>query len=291
MDVTVLMKHPSVYEYSMRATLFSQSHASTKISEVGRAGLLTFTCKCVKILGLACGPKNAGDISSTDPGLCNSQKEPFNTFARAAFPRITAKPAEPTVSTPFESFAMLFTKVLYPLLAVFGVASLAFASPIAEPAAGGIEIRQANSVLDVVQGLQSAVAPIVSQLEQAATTGQDPTALLGELRDVFTSSTSNVKNLKASPSSFATADITAIVSIVLNIFLDVVVVLGKFPILSVVVSANVDVFLSAFLSALNAASPGIATQIGKGIPGANVSVFVVLQLVAVIRILGITIIL
>ncbi|CAL1710640.1 unnamed protein product [Somion occarium] len=179
---------------------------------------------------------------------------------------------------------MLFTKVLYPLLAVVGIASIAFASPIAEPAPAEIESRQTASALSALQSLQSAVAPIVTQLNQAAATGQDPTPLLNELRTVFTSSTSDIKKIPRK--SVAKADVTAVVSISLNIFLDIILVLGKFSIINVILSANIDVFLNAFLSALDVASPGVAAQIGKGIPSSHFGLLVVLRLVAVINILG-----
>lgn len=45
---------------------------------------------------------------------------------------------------------------------------------------------------------------------------------------------------------------------------DIILVLGKFSIINVILSANIDVFLNAFLSALDVASPGVAAQIGKG---------------------------
>lgn len=65
---------------------------------------------------------------------------------------------------------MLFSKVLLPLFAVFGFATVAFASPVAEPApVTELETRDAqavSSVMSALQELQNNVAPIVSQLSK-----------------------------------------------------------------------------------------------------------------------------
>ena len=55
-------------------------------------------------------------------------------------------------------------------------------------------------------------------LDQAAATGQDPTPHLNNLRDVFTASTNNIKKLNRN-TVVAKADVTAVISISLNIFL------------------------------------------------------------------------
>ena len=67
---------------------------------------------------------------------------------------------------------MLFSKLLFPLVALFGFATVAFATPIAEPApVAEIETRDAqaagvSSVMSALQELQNNVAPIVSSLSR-----------------------------------------------------------------------------------------------------------------------------
>ncbi|KAK7689581.1 hypothetical protein QCA50_007373 [Cerrena zonata] len=186
---------------------------------------------------------------------------------------------------------MLFSKLFVPLVAIFGFATVAFATPIAEPAPlAELETRDtqatgATGVMSALQELQAAVSPIVSQLSQAAATGQDPTPLLNNLRDTFTTHTTNIKKFSKN-TVVAKADVTAVVSISLNIFLSIILVLGKFSIISVILSAHVDVFLSTFFTALDVVAPGVAAAVGAGIPSANVGLLVVLRLVAVINIFG-----
>ena len=67
---------------------------------------------------------------------------------------------------------MLFSKLLFPLVALFGFATVAFATPIAEPApVAELETRDAqaagvSSVMSALQELQNNVAPIVSSLSK-----------------------------------------------------------------------------------------------------------------------------
>ncbi|KAI0073845.1 hypothetical protein K474DRAFT_135037 [Panus rudis PR-1116 ss-1] len=182
---------------------------------------------------------------------------------------------------------MLFTKVLYPVLALFSVSSIAFAKPLPEAsvaAVADIEARQSTDVLSTVKNLQTTVAPIVDQLNQAAATGKSPSALINELQTAFSGATKTLSGAKKN--SLTTADVTATISVSLKLFLDVIIVLGKFSFIDVIIDGNVDVFLNAFISILDTTHPGIAAAIGKGIPSANLVLLINLRLVAVINILG-----
>lgn len=66
---------------------------------------------------------------------------------------------------------MFFSKLFYPLLAIAGIAGVAFAIPVAAPVAEAVvekrvdvEVRQLDSVLGILNGLTSELAPILSSI-------------------------------------------------------------------------------------------------------------------------------
>ncbi|KAK7692766.1 hypothetical protein QCA50_004399 [Cerrena zonata] len=172
-------------------------------------------------------------------------------------------------------------KLLFPVLAIFSVATTAFASPTVVDVAK----RQSSDVVSELQSFQSTVTPLIAQLSQAAATGSNTDPALSQLTSAFTGSTSFFKSKKAG--IIADVDVVVVADIGVDVVAALVVALSKFSVLNLFVGAKVDVFLSAWLSALEVLHPGIAPKIGKGLPTADLSIFVTLKLLLSAKVLAI----
>ncbi|KAJ3481505.1 hypothetical protein NLI96_g7611 [Meripilus lineatus] len=157
------------------------------------------------------------------------------------------------------------------------IASLAFAGPIAEPAE--LEARQTNA-LSSIQSLQSTVSPLVTQLNQAATSRKDPTAVVNQIQAAFQDATQSLNGATLAKTNNAAAIDASVIVIA-----DIVVALGRFAFIDVDLTAKVDAFVSAFVSAVDKTSPGIGAKIGAAIPAIDVNLFVVLNLILSVKVL------
>ncbi|KAK7677874.1 hypothetical protein QCA50_019186 [Cerrena zonata] len=185
-------------------------------------------------------------------------------------------------------------KLIFPVFAAFSIAATAFASPAVAPVGvADIAKRQSTDVVNDLQSFQSTVTPLIDQLSQAAATGSNTDSSFNQLTSAFTDSTNHFKGKK--PGVIADVDVVIVVDVVVDIVLKLVVVISKFPLLDVFLNGKVDVFLSAWLSALEVLHPGIGPKVGKGIPTAGLSIFALLKLVlsakvlAIVDILGIVV--
>jgi len=171
---------------------------------------------------------------------------------------------------------MLFGKFLLPVLGLFSAASFAVATPFAS--SNAIESRAADAVnvLSLVQGLDSSLTSILNSQQKT-----DANTIVSQLESTFNGVTANIKQ-----ATLAKADVKATISVSINIFVSLLAILTKFSILDLVLGARIDVFIGAFISALEVFSPGIGSLIGAGIPSIHLSIFVSLRLLISIRILG-----
>lgn len=118
---------------------------------------------------------------------------------------------------------------------------------------------------------------LVWNIDQAATSRKDPTALVDQLQTAFQSSMNNLNGASLAKTSNAvvidaSVNIIAVFTILPDIFLiypadavrmkDIVVALGRFAVVDVDLSVRVDAFVSAFVSALDKTSPGLGAEIG-----------------------------
>ncbi|KAH8107158.1 hypothetical protein BXZ70DRAFT_1004031 [Cristinia sonorae] len=190
---------------------------------------------------------------------------------------------------------MLFSKFITPLIALMSI-GVAIASPVAEPApapaaveardlhARAIEARQLDSILGIVQGLESTVTPILASLTSATGAGQDVTGIIGELVSAITGATSSLGGLGGgTPLGLGSA--TAVVTVVIQIIVSIVGVLGNLSVAANLL-AQVDAVLGPFLTTLNSLIPGVTGLIGSGLPGASLIPLALSQLTSVIGILG-----
>ncbi|KAH8101728.1 hypothetical protein BXZ70DRAFT_72071 [Cristinia sonorae] len=174
---------------------------------------------------------------------------------------------------------MLFSKFILPVVGFFAVASLTVASPVAAEAA--VEARAADTadatnVLSLVQGLNSDLNNMLNGQSR-----MDANTAVSQLETMVNGAVTNIKKAK-----LAKADVHATVLVSINIIVSIIAILGKFSIIDLILAARVDVFIGAFISALEPFSPGIGSLIGAGIPSVNLGIFVFLRLVISIRILG-----
>ncbi|THH26643.1 hypothetical protein EUX98_g7541 [Antrodiella citrinella] len=175
---------------------------------------------------------------------------------------------------------MLFSQFILPVFGMFSIASFAVGTPVSPSVA--IEARAADatdatSVLSLVQGLESTLTNMLNI--QPETTNAN--SMLSQLESTFNGVTANVKT-----ATLAQADVHATISVSINIIVTLIAIINKFSILDLVLGARVDVFLGAFVSALEVFSPGIGSLIGAGIPTVSLGIFVSLRLVISINILG-----
>ncbi|KAI0071237.1 hypothetical protein K474DRAFT_1669215 [Panus rudis PR-1116 ss-1] len=180
------------------------------------------------------------------------------------------------------------TKLLYPILAVASIASSAFALPATATAAVQLATRQADGPVSDLQTFQSTVSPLIDQLTQAAATSQDPSPIVDNISSAFADHSNSFKSKygKHSPAT-VDLDVDLFVSVAVDIVVKLVVALSKFSVLDVLVKAKVDAFLSVWIKALAVVYADIGVKIGKGIPGADISLFAVLKLVLSAKVLAI----
>ncbi|TCD68931.1 Aminopeptidase 2 mitochondrial [Steccherinum ochraceum] len=189
---------------------------------------------------------------------------------------------------------MLFTKSIA-LFVGFMSIGVAFANPVPEAAPAVVEVRELKSrelearqlgdILGVVQGLESSLVPILTSLTSAATAGNDVTGIIGDLVSTITGVTSTLTGLGSGAGPISLASATAIVTVVINIIVSLVGVLGKLS-LSADILAQIDAVLSPFLTVLNGLVPGLSGAVGSGIPGLDLISLALSQLLSVINLLG-----
>ncbi|KAI0071238.1 hypothetical protein K474DRAFT_1712638 [Panus rudis PR-1116 ss-1] len=175
---------------------------------------------------------------------------------------------------------MFFSKFIYSVFAVASIATVGFASPVAQPA-GELTARQSSDAVSEIESFQSTISPLIDQLTQAAATGADPTPSVNQLSSAFGSSTDSF-NKKSGV--LVDADAVVFVDVAVDIVAKLVIALAKVR-LNLVVDAKVDLFLSAWLTALDKFHPGVALQIGKGIPKADISLFASVKLLLSAKVL------
>ncbi|KAI0790947.1 hypothetical protein C8Q75DRAFT_732572 [Abortiporus biennis] len=190
---------------------------------------------------------------------------------------------------------MLFSKVFFPVLAVFGFASSVFAAPAPvaapEPAAvvvrNEIEARQLPDLAGILSTLESTIGPILSQIESTVLNNgaaSEISDLLGELTSAISDATSSIGAL--GPASIALASAGAVIAVVINIILTIVVTLSGLPILNLVLNAQLDSFVSNLLTSLEKVVPGASTAVGSGLPVSSLGLLSVLQLLNSVNLLG-----
>ncbi|THH33906.1 hypothetical protein EUX98_g307 [Antrodiella citrinella] len=153
---------------------------------------------------------------------------------------------------------MLFTKLTAPFVAFMSI-GIAFANPVPEPAAlevreiktRDVEARQLSSILGIVTGLESTIAPILTDLTSTASTGGDVTNIIGELVSAITSVTSS---LGSSTGGIDLGSAPAVVTVSST---------------SLYLLASVDAALGPLLNILGSLIPGILGLIGSGLPFAS----------------------
>ncbi|KAI0079446.1 hypothetical protein K474DRAFT_619358 [Panus rudis PR-1116 ss-1] len=109
---------------------------------------------------------------------------------------------------------MFFSKFFYSVFAVASIATMGFASPVAQPA-GELVARQSSDAVSELQSFQSTVSPLLDQLTQAAATGADPTAVVNQLASAFSSSTDSFNKKKSG--IIADVDVVVFVDVAVDV--------------------------------------------------------------------------
>ncbi|KAI0794887.1 hypothetical protein C8Q75DRAFT_803734 [Abortiporus biennis] len=164
---------------------------------------------------------------------------------------------------------MFFSKIFFPVVAILGVATSAFASPVAPPVNELVE--RATTVTSDLQTFKNTVTPMINSFSGSS-------ADVNALATVFADITA-----KINVDVFVSADISVVLDLALSIIVDLLVKLDIN--IDINISAKIDVFLSAFIGALDKKHSGLAKSIGAGIPVIDLNIFVLLDLVLSAKVL------
>ncbi|KAL4248937.1 hypothetical protein ABKN59_007431 [Abortiporus biennis] len=168
---------------------------------------------------------------------------------------------------------MFFSKLAFTGLALLGVATSAFASPVAAPEpAAELATRADSQLVTDLKSFQTTVEPLISSFGGAP-------ADVDVLATVFADITA-----KVNVDVFVVADIDVVLDIVVDVVVKLVAKLGIFLNLNVNLSAQIDAFVSAFITAFDQKQPGFGKSVGAQIPiSIDLNIFVTLRLVLIAK--------
>jgi len=178
--------------------------------------------------------------------------------------------------------AMFFSKLILPFFAILGFVAVASASPVATR-----ELVARTVSSDAVVELQTfdtAVVAALVTLDADIKAKVDLTASITVLADLFVAS-KNSYNAKGS-NIIVSADVGVFASVSVDVVAKVLASIKLISVLDLTAFAQIDVFLSAWLTALAHVSVGVDVTIGKGIPTVDLNAFVSLKLVLTATVLG-----
>lgn len=169
---------------------------------------------------------------------------------------------------------MFFSKIAFPLIALVGFFTVAFATPIANK-----ELVARNPSTDAVAGITAVVDAIVAASAE----------VVADVKvDAFVSIlVASTKSYNALPVGVvADVDLDVYVAAIVDVIVKIFAVIKVFPILDLTAFAQIDVALSAFITAVAKAHVSVAVLVGKGIPAVDLNIFVTLKLVLTATVLG-----
>jgi len=173
---------------------------------------------------------------------------------------------------------MFFSKFLVSFVAALSFVTATFATPIA--ASNELVARETSA--DVVADIKvfaALVLPIIAEIGADVNVAANIDLLEGHFNDCKDSYSHKPSGI------LVAADLSVFVSVCVDIVVKLLVAISAIIILDLSIFAQIDVFLSAWLTVLDAFAPGCAALIGKGIPAVNVLLFVSLKLVLSAKVL------
>jgi len=177
---------------------------------------------------------------------------------------------------------MFFSKFIIPAVAVLGLVSSAFATPVASE----IVARDASAdAVAEIKAFADIVLPVIADIEANALVVAKVTADISLLETNFNQCKDSYGSKPVN--ILVDADLDVFVSVCVEIMVKLVVALSACITLSLDVFAQVDVFLSAWLTILNIFAPGCGALIGNGIPLVDVAIFTTLKLLLSAKVLAI----
>jgi len=177
---------------------------------------------------------------------------------------------------------MFFSKLILPFFAILGFVTVAFATPIAT---NQLVARDASTdALNELKAFQPEVVSALALIKADILAKVDTTvhldafiALLGTSKDSYNSKPSGI---------LVDADVDVFVSVSVDLVLDILAVVNLYSILDLTVFAQIDVALSAWITAIAKVHVDVAVNIGKGIPAIDLNLFVSLKLILTATVLG-----
>jgi len=177
---------------------------------------------------------------------------------------------------------MFFSKLILPVVAIFGLMTFTFATPIATNEL--IARTDSSDVITHIQGVDAALVPLLAKLTADIKADVSIVADVNAVANVFISSTAFFKGLPVD--ILVDADVDVYVSATVDIFVKLLASVSLIGILNLSIFAQIDAFLSAWVSAFASIHADIVVKIGPLLPIATVNVFVSAKLILTATVLG-----